>query len=269
MTRVLTFDHAKANFMAAARYGLAAQFHWTGGEPISARALILERLLPLARRGLETRGIDGRDVDRYLGVVEARVESGRTGAQWALDSLAAMREAGMTDDARFRVLVSATAERQWDGTPAHEWELADVEAGAQDWRESFRTVRQVMKTDLFTVHPEDLVDLAASVMEWEHIRHVPVEDREGRLVGLVSHRSLLRLVGRGMGGGESVAVREIMKDAVTIGPDASTLEAMERMREHRVGCLPVVEGERLVGIVTEHDFVEVARKLLEEHLQEG
>ena len=44
-----------------------------------------------------------------------------------------------------------------------------------------------------TVHPEDLVDLAASVMEWEHIRHVPVEDTDGRLVGLVSHRALLRL----------------------------------------------------------------------------
>ena len=45
-----------------------------------------------------------------------------------------------------------------------------------------------MSTDLFTVKPDDLIDLAASVMDWRHIRHVPVEDDEGHLVGLVTHR---------------------------------------------------------------------------------
>ena len=49
-----------------------------------------------------------------------------------------------------------------------------------------------MTTDVFSVRPEDVVDLAASLMDWRHIRHVPVEDGEGKLVGLVSHRTLLR-----------------------------------------------------------------------------
>ncbi|MEZ5977043.1 MAG: CBS domain-containing protein [Planctomycetota bacterium] len=126
-----------------------------------------------------------------------------------------------------------------------------------------------MTRDVFTVHPEDLVDLAASLMEWEHVRHVPVEDHQGRLVGLVGHRALLRMVGRGVKSLQTpVAVREIMRhDPLTISPDASTLDAMRTMREHRVSCLPVVQDGRLVGIVTEHDFVEVARALLEKELE--
>ena len=129
-----------------------------------------------------------------------------------------------------------------------------------------------MTTDLFTVRPEDLVDLAASLMEWEHIRHVPVEDDEGRLVGLVSHRSLLRLVGRGLEqeNREPVAVRDIMRtNPITATPDTTTLDAIGTMRRHKVSCLPVVKKDRLVGIVTEHDLIKVAGRLLEDHLREA
>ena len=51
-------------------------------------------------------------------------------------------------------------------------------------------------------------------------------------------------------------------------PDTSTREAIERMRESRVGCLPVVEDRKLVGIVTESDFIRVASDLLDSWLSE-
>ena len=51
-----------------------------------------------------------------------------------------------------------------------------------------------MSTDLFTVHPDDLVRLVANMMDWRDISHVPVEDDDGRLVGLVSHRHMVRLL---------------------------------------------------------------------------
>jgi CBS domain-containing protein len=126
-----------------------------------------------------------------------------------------------------------------------------------------------MTTDLFTVHPEDLVDLAASLMDWEHLRHVPVEDDEGVLLGILSHRRVLRMVGRGMReGGATVAVREVMQaDPLTVTPATSTLDAIAMMREHRVSALPVVIEGRLVGIVTEHDFLAAAGRLLEERLK--
>jgi CBS domain-containing protein len=62
-------------------------------------------------------------------------------------------------------------------------------------------------------------------------------------------------------------VREIMvTDPVTVSPSTSSLEAMELMRNHRVGCLPVVEGDQLVGIITSYDFLEATAKLFEQHL---
>lgn len=267
ITKVMSFDDCKDNFTAAARQGLKAQFHWVNGRDYTARTLILDQLLPQAREGLQAQKVEASDIELYLGVIEARVTSGQTGSQWLLDSLASMKKG--TQDERYRAVVASTYDQQWSGKPVHEWELARV-GGGTDWRSSYRTVGQVMTTDLFTVHPEDVVDLAASVMDWEHIRHVPVEDNEGRLVGLVSHRSLLRLVTRGDDGAEPVAVREIMKpNPVSVEPETSVLEAIAIMRRNRVSCLPVTNEGRLVGIVSEHDFLEVAARLFEDKLREG
>lgn len=271
ITKVMDFDDCRGNFTAAARQGLKAQFRWLNSRDFTARDLILDQLLPKAREGLLHRKIDEDDIDTYLGVIEARVRSGRTGAQWALDSLARMKSG--TRDERYRCIVATTYEHQWKNEPVHEWPLAEVGAAA-DWRSSYQTVGQVMTTDLFTVHPEDVVDLAASLMDWEHIRHVPVEDTDGKLVGLVSHRSLLRLLGRGIGaddeGGEPVAVREIMKpNPLSVSPDTSVLEAIDLMRKHKVSALPITNGDgKLVGIVTERDFLGVAARLFEEWLRE-
>jgi len=268
VTKAIPFDDAKENFMAAARYGLNARLRWIGDRSLGADALILEHLLPLAARGLQSREIVSQDAERYLDVIRERVARGRTGAQWVLDSLEAMGDAGRADE-RYRALTAAMVELGEKGQPVHTWPLATVK-GTDDIRASYRTVGQIMTSDLFTVHPEDLVDLAASVMDWEHLRHVPVEDERGRLVGLVTHRQLLRMVGNGRREDDKpVAVREIMRrDPVTVGPETSTLDAIALMRDRKVGCLPVVQGERLVGIVTETDFIEVSAKLLDRWLRE-
>ncbi len=269
VTRRMTFDDAKSNFVAAARYGLHARFRWVDKQSIGADELILKSLLPLSRKGLEARRIDAGDIDTYLGIVGERVKSGRTGAQWALDSLAQMGERGKATE-RFASLTAAMARHQAEHKPVHTWDLARNEDRASE-RESFRTVGQIMTTDLFTVHPEDIVDLAASLMDWEHLRHVPVEDAEGRLVGLVSHRSLMRILARGQGASaHPVSVGEVMeREPLTVTPETSTLEAIESMRNNRIGCLPVVKDGKLVGIITEHDFFEIAGSLLERWLRDA
>ena len=126
-----------------------------------------------------------------------------------------------------------------------------------------------MAVDIFTVRPQDLVDLAASLMEWEHLRYIPVEDDHGMLVGVVSYRSLLRLIARGVthSDSEQVAVEDIMKrDPITVAPDTPTVDAIRMMRKEKVGCLPVVRDGKLVGLVTEMDLIEVSGKLLEDQL---
>ncbi len=267
ISKVMVFDDAKANFTAAARYGLDARLRWLRREPLGADELILRHLLPLARSGLASRGIVPADADRYLGVLHDRVESHRTGAQWALDSLASIGKEG-TPEERQRALTEAMVANERSGLPVHRWPLASLRA-ERAARESFSTVGQMMTTDLFTLHPEDVVDLAASLMDWEHIRHVPVEDDGGKLVGLITSRRLLRMLARrhkeGIG---PVAVRDIMKrDPITIEPTASALEAIQRMRENRIGCLPVVRDGHLVGIVAESDFVRLSARLLEKWLR--
>ncbi len=270
VSKLLDFDDAKSNFVTAARYGLQSRLRWLRSKQYASADLIQKELLPAARAGLASRKIASGDIDRYLGVIEERTLSGRTGSQWALDSLAAMRGKSRSMES-FRALTAAIQHNQETGIPVARWELASTE-GRQYDPNDYRRVEQIMTTDVFTMHPEDLVDLAAQVMEWEHIRHVPVEDREGRLLGLVTHRTLLRELSRsGRSGQGSVAIGDVMtKNAVTVRPDTSTLEAIEIMREHKIGCLPVVsEDQRLVGIVTEHDFFNVSSRLLDRWLRQG
>lgn len=124
-----------------------------------------------------------------------------------------------------------------------------------------------MTTDLFTVRADDLIDLAASLMDWRHIRHVPVEDDQGRLIGLVTHRNLLHLLSNGTRK-ENVTVRDVMvPDPVTVSSLTPTLDAIQTMRELRIGCLPVVDADQLVGIVTSYDFLEASARLFREHLE--
>jgi CBS domain-containing protein len=260
----LSFDAAKGNFFAAARHGLKAQLTWTDGRDCLAANLIREQLLPLARGGLREAGVDAADGDRYLDVIAERVEREQTGALWSLSSLAAMNSRG-TRESRQRALTESMLEHQRSGEPVARWPLAQMD-GAQDWSRGDQTVAELMSTDLFTVRPDDLVDLAASVMNWRHIRHVPVEDDDGHLVGLISHRDLLRLLAQGWRArtGQPITVQEIMKrEIVTIAPETSIFEALSLMRLCRVGCLPVVENARLVGIVTAYDFLSLSAEIIE------
>ncbi|MGV6852073.1 MAG: CBS domain-containing protein [bacterium] len=264
----IQFDDVKNSFFAAAREGLRAQVDWLDDVHLPVTELILEHLLPLARRGLGYVNLADEDINRYLNVIEARVLSRQTGAQWTLDSIKNMR-GKVNDDEINRQLVSTMVELSKKGKPVHTWPLAEV-CAKQDWRDSYRKVGDFMTTDLFTVHPDDLIDFAASLMEWKHIRHVPVEDNAGELVGLVSHRALLRIVARGKKGvGEPVPVQQIMRsDPIVVSPETMTVDAIRLMREQKLGCLPVVRNKKLIGILTERDLINVAGKVLEGALSE-
>jgi CBS domain-containing protein len=268
ISRRMVFDDAKLNFFRAARHGLDAHFHWIDGQSCGAATLILDQLLPLARKGLTDSGVATEDINKYLGIIEARATSRQTGARWITKSLASIGTPACKDVTQ-RKLAAEMLANQKQGQPIHDWPILE-KTDSDEWEHGYRTVGQFMSTDLFTVSPDDLIDFAASMMDWRHIRHVPVEDQEGRLVGLVTHRGLLRLLTNGTYRNEQpVTVREIMvTDPVTITPLTSSLEAIELMRKNGVGCLPVVEGDQLVGIVTSYDFLEASARLFKEHLKE-
>ncbi|HEX7295948.1 MAG TPA: CBS domain-containing protein, partial [Pyrinomonadaceae bacterium] len=262
----MDFDDAKANLFAAARYGLNSQLKWIDGRNDSASSLILRELLPLARQGLMSADVERSDIDKYLGIIEERTKSGQTGAQWMLNSFSAT-DGPLPRDFRYRALTGAILEQQKKGSPIHTWPVMEAKTET-DWSQSYQTVGQFMSTDLFTLRPDDLVDFAASIMDWRHIRHVPVEDERGELVGLLTHRALLRVLSRGLHKGtEPLIVRDIMTtDPVTVSSSTSSLEAIEVMQSNQVGCLPVVDDGQLVGIVTSYDFLDASARLFKEHL---
>jgi CBS domain-containing membrane protein len=137
-------------------------------------------------------------------------------------------------------------------------------------------VKHLMSTPVVTLFAEQTLPLAEDVMRFKHLRHLPVIDDAGRLVGLVSHRDLLRAQLSSLTGftpdqrrarQEDVKISELMtRDIWTVAPDALASVAGQTLLDHKFGCLPVIDADRqLVGIVTERDYLRVAIKALELH----
>ena len=269
ITERLSFDDAKYNFLTASRQGLDAGLRWVDGQSVTAPELILETLLPLARAGLEAY-VDRSEIDKYLGVIHDRVQSRGTGSDWMMRSLSEMEDRGSRSE-RMTALTAAIANRQSERKPCHEWELAMLEE-AGGWTRKYVKVEDYMTTQLFTVQEDELLEMVAFLMERNQIRHVPVEDEQNRLVGLVSYRSILRMASDMGNEGDkgTTPVKTIMeRDPVCVTPETSTFEAIDMMRKNAVSCLPVLKGEKLVGLVTEADFMPIAYELLEKQLTDA
>lgn len=269
ITTAMSFDDAKTNFLAAAQHGLQAQFTWLGGETIPVQRLISERLLPIAEKGLRDNGIAEKDIETYLGIIAARVQKGQSGARWLVESFNRVRPHTTAEEC-LKTLTAAQRQHQLSGQPVHLWPLAPPPQQRES-NSTYRTVEQVMSTDFFTVGPEEPVELVANLMVWRRVRHLPVEDQEHKLVGLVSYRALLRLLQHNglHSSGEPIPVKAIMTpEPITVQPNTPTLQAMDLMRTRGAGCLPVVRNGRLVGLVTEKELVTISAELLEGKLKE-
>jgi CBS domain-containing protein/gamma-glutamylcysteine synthetase len=253
------------NFGKAARYGFDTSFTWFKNKKISAQDVILKELLPMARQGLEARKVDSRDIDKYLGVIEERAKAHATGARWQLRAYTKLREEVSRDEA-VTALTACIVENQSNGIPVHNWKIPKP-SSLKIYRPSKLKVEEFMETDLFTVQKDDIIELIAELMNWRKIRHMPVEDSKGNLSGLITSRQLLTHFNRGAkneDGEKAIMAKDIMiKEPLTIGPEASIIEAMKKMRGHRVGCLPVVKGKELIGIITEMDFLRISGRLIE------
>lgn len=112
----LTFSQARSNFYTAAQHGLKAEFQWLSGQHINAREHLLQCLLPMARSGLESLEINQDDIQFYLDIIEQRINSGQTGANWQ-QQFAAVHNHDM------HALAAAYAAQQQRGNPVHEWTI--------------------------------------------------------------------------------------------------------------------------------------------------
>lgn len=135
-------------------------------------------------------------------------------------------------------------------------------------------VKDLMTHPVVSLFAEQTLPLAEDIMSLKHVRHLPVIDDDNRLLGLVSHRDLLRAQISSLSGlttdqrrarQSDVRVEQVMtRDVWTVLPHTHAAAAARMLVEHRFGCLPVVDADHhLIGIVTERDFLKLAIGSLE------
>lgn len=134
------------------------------------------------------------------------------------------------------------------------------------------TVRELMTSIVETLTVGDTLLTAREQLEKGRIRHLPVVDGNEHLVGLITHRHIVAAwISHGQPATESaervaadVPVEMLMeRDVLTVDPGTAAAEAARLLTTYRFGCLPVIENHKLVGILTEADFVRFAQRFFE------
>jgi CBS domain-containing protein len=247
MPKVMDFKDAKSNFWKAARYGKESVLIWNN-QQLNITDLLTNHLLSIAYSGLKKLKITESDINRYLDVIKNRV-LGLTGAQWQIANFRKLRNDSKLDDS-LRTLTKAIYENQQENLPVHKWpEIRDR------LRKNNHAVKvgNIMSTKLFMVENTDLADLATNIMRWNNIHHLLIEDRNGELAGLLTWTHMKNRLHKKRNDKEIVS--DIMvKNPLTIESDTSIREAIKIMKNNGYGCLPVVDQDKLVGIITLTDI---------------
>jgi CBS domain-containing protein len=250
----LDFRDAKSNFINAARSGKDTVMYWKD-DRYSVRDLVVQELLPTAFEGLQKAGIDASDSERLLEVIEGRAK-GKTGSQWQVKNYRRLRDRMKQDDALL-ALTQGMANNEQTGLPVHLWNDLNLD---DDANKSAYLASHVMSTQLFTVNENDLSDLATSIMNWKGIHHVPVENNLGELSGILTWTHMKRHQKDSSDTSRSLVSDIMTKDVLSIDPSMRIEEAISIMKANEFGCLPVVQDQHLVGIITIKDVIAFDRE---------
>ncbi len=134
-------------------------------------------------------------------------------------------------------------------------------------------IKDIMSSEVFTLHSSQTLALARFLMKLKHVRHIPIVDGNDHFIGLITHRDLLAHTISLLADPDEqeqeemdqyIPINSVMKtNIVTVGPDMNLGTAIPILLENKYGCLPVVSNKKLVGIVTEADFLKLTLNLLE------
>ena len=245
------FRVAKSNFIKAARTGIHTALHWNGRN-YAAKDLILTHFLPMAKEGLERVGVSSKDVQRYLSVIERRVSTENTGAQWQRNSFRHLRK-GLKPSVAARLLVQQMLEYQKEDLPVHEWEMMELgkvhPIGSETVRED-KLVEDLMHRDVISVRDNVCLEVVEKILEWRQINHLPIENEQGELVGMISATLLSQVDYHPEDLVRSVMIREV----ITVEPGIKVEEAKQVLDRNQIGSLPVLENGVLVGLLTRSDL---------------
>ena len=131
-----------------------------------------------------------------------------------------------------------------------------------------------MTSEPYTLRESDTLNDARKIMTEKHIRHIPITDDDNHVIGLVTQRDVLAATRPEMmqqadaassDDGSDISLSDIMvRDVSVIHQSDSLRRAALFIQSHKYGCLPVISDDRLVGIITDSDFIDIAINLLEQ-----
>jgi CBS domain-containing protein len=246
----MDFRDAKLNFFKAARTGKESVMVWNN-QRISVRDLVTKEFLPIAYKGLISANMDKDEIVKHLSVIEARAKS-FTGAQWTINSFRRLRKTMKKDDALLS-LTKGMYEHQLNNLPVHEW--TELIEDPDSYVQSAHLVEHIMSTQLITINEHDLAELATKMMDWKTIRHLPVDNDQGFLTGLLTHTHIGKFKNLSPVN-EDMMVKDLMvTNVLTVEPKTSIKEAILLMKANEYGCLPVTHDGHLVGIITIKDVL--------------
>lgn len=252
------FDDAKENFYKAAMWGIQSGMVWEG-KLMSATQLILEVLLPMSQEGLIKMDVNEKEIEHYLDIIRKRADKKSTGARWSVASFRRLKETLDKEEASV-ALTAIMDKRRQSGIPVSEWELASLQE-IESVNIQYDRVSNVMTTDLITVTDDYIIEMVLKIMEWRNIRHLPVEDKDGQLKGIITKKRLDRYLNSTKNVGQLTAADVMDQNPTTIRPDADIKYAMLLMLDEGISCLPVIEQGKLIGIITDKDTQSIWSKI--------
>ena len=112
-----------------------------------------------------------------------------------------------------------------------------------------------MSTQLITAFVDDTADLTLRIMQWKNIHHLPIVDHNEKLVGLLTWNHIQRFIEKKQAGGMIPVSQIMVKSVVTTKKSTDIQDAIALMRKNQIGCLPVLQKNHLVGIITIDDLL--------------
>jgi CBS domain-containing protein len=242
----MEFKDARGNFINAARTGMDTYFNWFN-EGISAKELAKETLLPIAHNGLLKANVDPVDIDFYLSIIEKRIDRNISGSKWLIRNSRKLQEKSSREETNI-LLTYHLHKNQIEDLPVCDWEMAKPFVKGDAFSQN--KIYKIMSTEIFTVNENDSVRLIKNIMAWKNIHHLPVINKDNKIVGIISFSS----ISKGNMDDEASAIDIMVKEIKTASPEMKIEDAKQIMINNKIGCLPILDHGELVGMLTKTDL---------------
>ena len=174
--------------------------------------------------------------------MRARVEKHTNGSEWIVSNFRKLLKKHNSVTAS-NIITTTSHEIQKENIPVHEWPDSKVVYPVSE-----PLVEHLMRSKIYAVWENMSLWFAKYIMEWKNIRHLPVENKQGQLVGIISASQLDDSTDK------DEIIRNVMNtNIISCLPSCTKSMAKKKLEEHNIHSLLVVEGGRLVGIITDRD----------------